>query len=115
MTPPTVYVLQEITVTAGKGQAFLDAYMKGFAPGARDRGMVLERTLVNPPLWLDDRASTIVFTWAVQGVPGVWKMIASGRGTPAVEGFWDEVAPMVQHRAQRLFVEPADMEALSHV
>jgi hypothetical protein len=47
-----IYIVDRITSKPGHGRKFLELYMQRYAPGARERGMTHEFTLVAPPLGL---------------------------------------------------------------
>lgn len=54
-----IYIVDRITSKSGRGRTFLELYMQRYAPGARERGMTHEFTLVAPPLWMTDRPNTL--------------------------------------------------------
>jgi hypothetical protein len=114
-TPPPVYVLDEITAKPGQAQAVLDVYMERYAPGARERGMVLDRVLVSPPLWLEDQPNTLHISWTVAGAPGFWNMSFQGRRNPAVKAFWDSIEPLIENRSRRFLAATSDLEVLCDV
>lgn len=114
-TPPPAYVLDEITCKPGKAQAMLDTYLKEYAPGARERGMELDRVLVSPPMWLEEQPNTLHITWKLAGAPGFWAMSYQGRRNPAVKGFWDGVEPLIEKRSRRFLAATADVEVLCDV
>ncbi len=115
MKNATIYAVDEIVPRPGVARAFLAAYMERYAPGARSRGMTLERVLVSPPMWLDDQSNTLTITWTLQGVAAWWGMSMQGRGDPAVAAWWREVDGMVVRRERRFMAAQEDVEALSHV
>ncbi len=74
-----VQIIDDLVARPGEGKALLDAYMADYAPGARARGMVLDRVLVSPPLWMDDQPNTLTIVWNVEGAAGWWGMrLAAG-------------------------------------
>jgi hypothetical protein len=115
MSTSTAYVLDEITCKPGKAQAVLDAYLADYVPDAKARGMVLDRVLVSPPLWLEDQPNTLHITWTIAGAPGFWNMSFQGRRNPAVRAFWDGVEPLVETRSRRFLAASADVEAFCDV
>ncbi len=44
----TVFLIDQVVTKPGQARAFLNAYMERYAPGARARGMSLERSWVTP-------------------------------------------------------------------
>lgn len=115
MTNATIYAVDEIVPRPGEARAFLAAYMDRYAPGARARGMTLERVLVRPPMWLDDQSNTLTITWTIPGVPAWWGMSMQGRFDPATAAWWREVDGMVVRRERHFMAAHEDLEALSHV
>jgi hypothetical protein len=117
MTPSTqtAYVLDEITAKPGKAKALLETYLSDYAPAARERGMVLDRVLVSPPLWMDEQPNTLHITWTIAGAPGFWSMSHQGRRNPAVRAFWDSVEPLIETRSRRFLAASADVEAMCDV
>lgn len=115
MTNETIYVVDQVVARPGQARAFLKAYRERYAPGAQARGLVLERVLVSPPMWLEDQSNTLTITWTLQGVPAWWQMSSQARPDPAVAVWWAEVDDMVVSR-KRLFMSAVeDVEVLSHV
>lgn len=50
MSDRTIYIVDRIVLAPGSAQRFIDAFLDDYAPGARSRGMSLERILVSPPV-----------------------------------------------------------------
>ena len=115
MAETMIYAIDDIVCLPGKARAFLDAYMERYAPGARARGMVLDRVLVSPPMWLDDQPNRLTISWTVKGVGAWWQMSVQGRYDPAVAAWWDEAAAMIESRSRTYAAALDDVEALSHV
>lgn len=115
MTNETIYVVDEIVARPGEARAFLNAYMERYAPGARARGLVLERVLLSPPLWLEEQSNTLTITWTLQGVPAWWQMSLQARPDPAVASWWTEVDDMVVSRKRLFMSSIEDVEVLSDV
>lgn len=115
MANETIYVMDELVARPGTARALLDAYMARYAPGARARGMTLERVLVSPPMWLEDQSNMITISWTLQGVPAWWQMTAMGRTDPAVTAWWEEADAMLVSRKRSFASADADVEALSNV
>ena len=114
-SPPTVYVLDEITAKPGKAEALLAAYLETYAPQAKERGMVLDRLLVSPPMWLESQSNTLHITWTIAGAPGFWAMSHRGRRDPRTKAFWDSIEPLVETRSRRFLSATADVKELCDV
>ncbi|WP_182347185.1 hypothetical protein [Tomitella gaofuii] len=110
-----VFVIDRVVTAPGAGKRFVDAYLDGYAPGARARGMVLDRLLVSPPMWRDDAGNTITATWRLDGVGAWWDMARAGRGDPALREWWDSVAPLIAERARSMAAAASDVEGLCDV
>lgn len=115
MANETIYVVDEIVTRPGEGRAFLDAYMKRYAPGAQTRGLRLDRVLISPPLWLDAESNTIIITWTLQGTPAWWQMSFRSRTEPSVTSWWADVDEKVVSRKRSYMSAAADIEALTNV
>jgi hypothetical protein len=111
----TLYTTDEIVARPGQALAFLSAYMERYAPGARARGMTLERVLVSPPMWLEDQSNTLTITWTLPGTPAWWAMAMQGRFDPGVAAWWREADAMVVSRRRHFSAAQQDVEALTHV
>jgi hypothetical protein len=111
----TIYILDEVTPKAGRGEAFLAAYMTQYAPKARERGMTLVHSWVTPPLWLKEQSNTLYIIWSVQGARSWGQMSFVGRRDPAVAGWWEEAEAMIEHRRRCFLSDVSELESLSHV
>jgi len=110
-----IYVIDEFDVLPGQGEAFLDYYMTGYAPGAEKRGMTLERVLVSPPIWLEDQSNTVIITWTLPNVGAWWGMCSLGRTDPAVLGWWAGAEKMVSRRSRKFAAASAVVSEMSNV
>ncbi len=111
----TIYILDEMTAKPGQAEALLAAYMEKYAPAARERGMTLIHRWVTPPLWLREQSNTLYVIWTVQGAKAWWRMSFLGRRDPAVTGWWEEAASMIETRRRCFLGDVADLESLSNV
>ena len=111
----TIYIVDDIVAAPGKGRDLLELYRRNYAPGARARGMVLDREIVAPPLWLDELSNRLLITWTVTGAGGWWSQAVQSRYDPSVEAFWEEADALVASRARYFGAAEADVEAISHV
>lgn len=111
----TVYIIDDIVAAPGKGRALLNLYRARYAPAAIARGMVLDREVVAPPMWLDELENRLLISWTVPGAGGWWGQAVQSRYDPSVEAFWAEAAPLIASRARYFGSAEADMEALSNV
>lgn len=107
-----VQIIDELVALPGQGKGLLDAYMADYAPGARARGMVLERVLVSPPLWMDDQPNTLTIIWNVEGAAGWWGMRLAAGADPGATAFWQAAADRLVSRARRFAAAPEDVETL---
>jgi hypothetical protein len=102
----SVFIVDAIDVDAGQIRAVREAYLNEYAPGARERGMVLQHDWLSPPLALQEGRSRLTFVWAVAGVEGWWRQRFAGNFDPGVEAFWRRLEPMIIGR-ERSFHEAA--------
>lgn len=107
-----VQIIDELVALPGQGKGLLAAYMADYAPGARARGMVLERVLVSPPLWMDDQPNTLTIIWNVEGAAGWWGMRLAAGADPGATAFWQATADRLVSRARRFAAAPGDVETL---
>ena len=113
---PTVFVIDDLTAKPGRGEVLLRAYLEGYAPGARERGMTLVHQLVSPAYWLRDGSNRLLFVWAVAGPAGVWRMKHAGRQDPALAAWWSAQAPqLVETRSRAICADAADLARLADV
>jgi hypothetical protein len=110
----TVYLVDQVVVKPGQGEAFLNAYRERYVPGAQARGMRLEKTWVSPPMWLDDQSNTLLFIWSLQGAQGFWAMSFQGRQDPSLQQWWhEEAASMIESRQRYLASDVVDLTTLN--
>ena len=115
-SPPTVFVIDDLTAKPGRGEALLRAYLQRYAPGARARGMTLVQQLVSPPYWRDDASNRLLFVWSVAGPAGAWQMKHTGRQDADLAAWWNREAPeLVESRARVICVDPSDVARLADV
>src|SRR4051794_17395856 len=94
MDDRTIYIIDRIVLIPGSARAFIDAYLSGYAPQARERGLTLDRILVSPPIWIDGETNTITATWTVQGAKAWWAAAVSARHDPEPARWWATMAPV---------------------
>lgn len=112
----TVYVVDDVTARPGAGEAFLEAYLQRYAPGAQARGLTLLHRLVSPPVWLHDQSNRLLFVWTAEGSAGVWASKFAGRSDPALAAWWEtEAAALIESRTRAVYADPADVGALADV
>lgn len=115
-TTPTVFVIDDLLAKPGRGEALLRAYLEGYAPGARERGMTLLHQLVSPAYWLPDASNRLLFVWSVAGPAGVWRMKHAGRQDPELAAWWSEHAPrLVESRTRSICADAVDLARLADV
>jgi len=115
MDDPTLYIIDRVVLRPGTAQSFLDAYLAGYAPGARDRGLTLERILVSPPVWIDGETNTVTATWTVSGTVAWWAAAVGGRHDPAPAQWWESMSPMIVERSRSTASRFEDVEGLCDV
>ncbi len=108
-------MIDRVVTAPGAGERFVAAYLDGYAPGARARGMALDSLLVSPPMWRDDDGNTVTAIWRLDGVGGWWDMTRAGRGDPALRGWWDGVAPLIVERSRSMAASAPDVDGLCEV
>lgn len=91
-------MIDRVVTVPGCAQAFIDAYLSGYAPGARERGMDLRDVLVSPPIWFDDRSNVVTITWSLPNPLAWWQMTWQGRPDPAVGRWWQDISDLVVER-----------------
>lgn len=105
-----VFVIDRVVTAPGCAQKFIDAYLAGYAPGARERGMTLRDVLVSPPIWLDDRAGVVTITWTLPSPQAWWQMTWQGRPDPSLARWWDSVADLVVERDRSVASAAEDVD-----
>ncbi|WP_280506375.1 hypothetical protein, partial [Nocardia farcinica] len=98
MDDRTLYIIDRVVLKPGTARAFLDAYLTGYVPGARERGLTLERILVSPPVWIEGEPNTVTATWTVRGPSEWWAAAVRGPppSGPGRGGGW--IAPVIGAR-----------------
>lgn len=97
-----VFVVDRVVTRPGCAQKFIDAYLAGYAPGARDRGMTLRDVVVSPPVWFEDRSNVVTATWTLPSPQDWWQMTWQGRPDPAVARWWDSITDLVVERSREV-------------
>lgn len=114
-----IWIVDDVLVKPGQGQAFVDAYMKKYVPGATQRGMTLAFRMVGPAEWLKDgepNPNRVMFVWTVPSALGVWGFKFAGRNDPAVLSWWrDQVPKMIQSRTRSILADVDDLAGLTNV
>ena len=111
----TIYMMDRITPKAGQAKAFLDLYMKRYAPNATARGLKHEFTWVAPAMWLDNQPNTLFIVWSVKGAPAWWAMEHGARRDPDIIEWWQEVDAMVESRHRSFMADVSDIASLTDV
>lgn len=115
MAEGRVYVIDRVTTRPGCGRKFVDAYLSGYAPGARERGMTLEQVLVSPPIWFMDQNNTVTIIWSLPNPRAWWQMTWLGRPDPAVGQWWTDICELVVERTRSVAAAAGDIEKLGDV
>lgn len=106
-----VFVIDRVVTKPGCAQKFIDAYLTGYAPGARERGMTLRDVLISPPIWFDDRPNVVTLTWSLPSPQAWWEMTWQGRPDPTVARWWDSVTDLVVERERSVASAADDVTA----
>jgi hypothetical protein len=104
-----VHVIDRVVTAPGCAQAFIDAYLAGYAPGARERGMTLRDVLVSPPIWFPDRTNVVTITWTLPTPLAWWQMTWQGRPDPTVAQWWSSVGDFVVERSRSVATAADDV------
>ncbi|MEU4412419.1 hypothetical protein [Nocardia salmonicida] len=115
MEATKVYVIDTVVTKPGRAREFVDAYLRDYAPGARGRGMVLERIVVSPPVWFPDESNTVIASWVLDGAQGWWTMTWQGRPDESVRQWWAAAAEMIVERTRATGALAADVDRLGDV
>ncbi|MEV0354883.1 hypothetical protein AB0H71_02360 [Nocardia sp. NPDC050697] len=115
MDESTLYIIDRVVVRPGTAREFIDAYLAGYAPGARNRGLTLERILVSPPVWIEGETNTVTATWTVTGSSEWWAAAVAGRHDPAPAQWWESMASMIVGRSRSTASRAQDVEGLCDV
>lgn len=104
-----VFVIDRVVTAPGCARAFIDAYLDGYAPGARERGMTLRDVVVSPPIWFLDRTNVVTITWTLPSPLAWWQMTWQGRPDPAVAQWWGGVGDLVVDRSRSVATAADDV------
>lgn len=115
MADGLVFVIDRVVTRPGCARRFVDAYLAGYAPGARDRGMTLRDVLVSPPIWFEDQVNTVTITWTLPDVRAWWEMTWKARPDPALAEWWSQIGELVQERSRSFAAAADDVEGLCDV
>ncbi|MBF6141979.1 hypothetical protein IU436_17275 [Nocardia farcinica] len=115
MDDRTLYIIDRVVLRPGTARAFLDAYLTGYVPGARERGLTLERILVSPPVWIEGEPNTVTATWTVRGPSEWWAAAVRGRHDPGPARWWESMAPMIAERSRSTAAHHEDVAGLCDV
>lgn len=113
--PPTIYIVDRLVVLPGKGKEVYDLYLEHFEPFAQERGLVLDRAVIAPPIWLVDDVSsnTLEFTWAAEGYRAFAGSITYGNADAAA--WWADLETRCVSRDRSYFATVEDAEVLCNV
>ncbi|OBI49339.1 hypothetical protein A5707_16825, partial [Mycobacterium kyorinense] len=105
-----VYVIDRVITRPGCAKTFVDTYLSGYAPGARSRGMTLQRVLVSPPIWDADQPTTVTIVWSLPSPQAWWEMTWQARPDPAVGQWWADLADLVIERTRSVAADATDVD-----
>ncbi|TQK27293.1 hypothetical protein [Arthrobacter sp. SLBN-53] len=115
MADGEIFVIDRVITRPGRARQFVDSYLSGYAPSARERGMRLVNLLVSPPIWFDTEPNTVTATWVLPSAQAWWEMTWQGRPDPAVGAWWDSVAELVLQRERDAAAAHDDVDGLCDV
>ncbi len=104
-----VFVIDRVVTAPGCARAFIDAYLSGYVPGARDRGMDLRDVVVSPPMLSDDRPNVVTITWTLPSPQAWWQMTWRARPDPTVARWWQDISHLVSERSRSVASRAADI------
>ncbi|WP_336085560.1 hypothetical protein [Nocardia sp. SSK8] len=111
----TVYVIDTVVTKPGRARDFVDAYLRDYAPGARDRGMRLEHLVVSPPVWFTDAPNTVIATWTLDSAEDWWAMTWRGRPDESVRGWWTRAQEWILDRSRHTAAPADEVDGLNDV
>lgn len=115
MADATIFVVDELVVAPGQGEAILKEYLDSYGPGARARGFTLDRVLVNPPLWNDHAPNTVTISWTVQGAGPYWNTLFQSRNDDALAQWWKDFSKKLISRRRTVHAAADDLKGLANV
>lgn len=115
MAAGEVFVVDRVITRPGRAREFVDTYLSGYAPGARERGMTLCNVLVSPPIWHESDSNTVTVTWSLPSARAWWEMTWKGRPDPELGAWWDSVAELIVERDRSAAAAHDDVEGLCDV
>jgi len=101
-----VFVIDRVVTAAGCARQFVDAYLAGYAPGARERGMTLRDVMVSPPIWFEDQCNVVTITWTLPSAQAWWQMTWKGRPDPALAQWWESINDLIVERYRSFAASP---------
>lgn len=112
---PHLYIVDRVVLRPGRVREFIDAYVRDYVPGARSRGLELDRILVTPPVWVDGEEHTVTATWLVDGPGQWWQAAVAGRHDPAPARWWHSMAELIIDRTHSTEARAEEISELSGV
>lgn len=101
----TIHLIDEIELRPDVMDEFLEAFRARYLPGAKHRGMELVHTWITPPELPPEKGETVLFVWALEGIPGFWRM-RSQSSAPEIADWWRECERYCVRRTRRFAVTP---------
>ena len=99
------YILDRVTVQPGCLGEYRERVAREYLPLARERGMELVGSWIEPPLELQDESNDLYLLWSF---PEFWTMRRRSREQGA-SAWWEDSAALTVTR-ERLFLAAADLE-----
>ncbi|MGK2868549.1 MAG: hypothetical protein ACSLFA_18285 [Mycobacterium sp.] len=115
MADGEVFVIDRVVTQPGHAAEFINTYLTGYAPGARQRGMTLRNVLVSPPIWYNDEPNTVTITWSLPSAQAWWEMTWKGRPDPDLGAWWESVAELIVERDRCAAAAYEDIDRLCDV
>jgi hypothetical protein len=114
---PFIYFIDQVTPRPGQGELFYRHYMETYVPAAQARGLTLQHTWVNPPMWLEgEQSNTLFMVWSVKGTSGFWGVMARPESLDGSTGaWWRDAQPMIATRSRSVLSDAANLAVLHDV
>ena len=98
-----IFILDEAEIREGSVEAYRDAVISGYKPGATARGMMLEAIWLSPPLILDGGGNSLYVLWSYPDLGAFWR--ARFADTDAKSEWWKQTASMTVSRKRSFLTD----------
>lgn len=115
MADGRVYIVDRVVTRPGCARKFVDTYLSGYAPRARERGMTLQQVLVSPPIWFADQTNTVTIIWSLPNPRAWWEMTWRARSDRDVGQWWADISGLLVERTRSVASDARDVDGLCDV